>query len=111
MDISFKSRKIEKEFNSYRVLVKRYGDKNAKVLMQRMLVLRELRNLQDVSNVKATKFHQLKDNRDEQFAIKLFRGVRLVFEVGHAEVPRKEDGGIDLANVTAVKIIEIVNYH
>ena len=47
----------------------------------------------------------------KQFSVKLFRGKRLVFEVDHAEVPRKDDGGIDLTKVTAVRIIEIVDYH
>lgn len=59
LEISFKSRKLSKEFISSRVLIRRYGDKNAKVLAQRMLVLRASRNLQEVSDDKATKFHQL----------------------------------------------------
>ena len=55
LEISFKSRKLSKEFISNRVLIRRYGDKNAKVLTQRMLVLRASRNLQEVSDDKATR--------------------------------------------------------
>ena len=111
LEITFRSRKLSKEFISNRVLVRRYGDKNAKVLAQRMLLLRASRNLQEVSDDKATKFHQLHSDRDEQFSVSLFRGKRLVFEVGHPEIPRRDDGGINLVAVTAVKIIEIVDYH
>lgn len=76
-----------------------------------MLVLRASRNLQEVSDDKATKFHQLHLDRNEQFSVSLFRGKRLVFEVDHAEIPRKDDCGINLVAVTAVRITEIVDYH
>lgn len=111
MEVSFKNKRVKKEFRSNSVLVRHYGDKNAKILARRIYVLRASPNLQCVSEDKSTKFHQLKGDRDEQFSLYLFRGKRLVFEVDHTEVPRKDDGGIDLNQVTAVRIIEIVDYH
>lgn len=33
-----------------------------------------------------------------------------MFEVDHAEVPRQEDGGLELSKITAVRIVEIVDY-
>ena len=55
--------------------------------------------------------HQLKGNRDEQFAVDLVHPYRLVFEPNHDPLPRKEDGGINLEQVTAIKIMEVVDYH
>ena len=58
-----------------------------------------------------TRLHQLKGNRDEQFAVDLVHPYRLVFEPNHDPLPRKVDGGINLEQVTAIKIMEVVDYH
>ena len=57
------------------------------------------------------RMHELKSNRDEQFAVDLVHPYRLVFEPTHDPLPRKEDGGINLEQVTAIKIMEVVDYH
>ena len=57
------------------------------------------------------RMHQLKGNRDEQFAVDLVHPYRLVFEPNHDPLPRKKDGGINLEQVTAIKIMEVVDYH
>lgn len=36
---------------------------------------------------------------------------RLVFEPAHDPVPRTTDGGIDIDRVTAITIMEVVDYH
>ena len=36
---------------------------------------------------------------------------RLVFEPGHAPLPRAEDGGVDAEQVTAIMIVEVADYH
>ena len=36
---------------------------------------------------------------------------RLVFEPGHAPLPRTEDGGVDAGQVTAIVIVEVIDYH
>ena len=45
------------------------------------------------------------------FAIDLVHPFRLVFEPNHDPLPRRKDGGIDLEQVTAIKILEVVDYH
>ena len=38
--------------------------------------------------------------------------IRLVFEPNHDPLPRREDGGIDLDQVTAITVIwEVIDYH
>lgn len=36
---------------------------------------------------------------------------RLVLEPANDPLPRKEDGGLDLARITAVEIVEVIDYH
>jgi len=56
--------------------------------------------------------HELKGNRAGQFAVKLDKGYRMIFEAAEEPVPLKPDGGLDWTQVTAVRIIELAeDYH
>jgi len=35
----------------------------------------------------------------------------MIFEVANNPIPRKADGGVDLAAVTAIRVVEIKDYH
>lgn len=83
----------------------------AKAIMRRMGVLRAARNLSQVPTSRPDRRHQLTEDRDEQYAVDLVQPKRLVFEVNHDPIPRKPDGGIDVDKVTAVTIVEVVDYH
>jgi len=41
----------------------------------------------------------------------LTKNWRLIFEVDHDPIPRLDDGGIDLDKVSAIRFIEVVDYH
>jgi len=41
----------------------------------------------------------------------LTKNWRLIFEVDHDPIPRLDDGGIDLDMVSAIRFIEVVDYH
>ena len=111
MDIGFSKRKIEKTFNAQSELLKAYGKLMARAIMMRMTVLRAARNLSLVPVTPPDRRHQLTEDRDEQFAVDLVHPNRLIFEVNHDPVPRKPDGGIDLEQVTAITIVEVIDYH
>ena len=111
MDIAFRSRKLEKTFNSARELQKAFGAQMAKVIMNRLAVLAAARTLALVPTTPPDRRHQLRGDRDEQFAVDLVHPDRLVFEPNHDPLPRKDDGGIDLEQVTAITIIEVIDYH
>lgn len=111
MDIDFRKRKLEKTFNAQAELLKAYGMPMAKAIMKRMTVLKNARNLGQVPITPPERRHQLTEDRDEQYAVDLVHPKRLVFEVNHDPVPRKADGGVDVENVTAISIIEVVDYH
>jgi len=43
--------------------------------------------------------------------VDLVQPYRLMFEVNHEPIPRREDGGIDTERVTAITILDVVDYH
>ena len=83
----------------------------ARVIMMRMAVLRAARNLGLVPSTPPDRRHQLVGDRDEQFAVDLVHPYRLVFEANHEPLPRKYDGGVDTEQVTAITVLDVVDYH
>lgn len=111
MEISFRTRKLQKEFSSGITLKRNYGNRMALTIMARVGVLKNAGSLQKVPATPPERRHQLKGRRDEQFAVDLVHPYRLVFEPDHSKLPRNEDRGIDLERVTAIRILEVVDYH
>jgi proteic killer suppression protein len=64
----------------------------------------------DLSNLPG-RCHELKGDRKGQFAIDLWGPFRLIFESSHASLPVREDGGLDTARITAIRIVEVRDYH
>lgn len=83
----------------------------ALTLMARIGVLKNGSSLSKVSTTRPERRHQLKGDRKYQFAVDLVHPFRLVFEPDHDPLPRRKDGGIDLEEVTAIEILEVVDYH
>lgn len=111
MEIAFRTRRLERTFNAARALQKTYGPRMAKSIMLRMAVLRAAASLEAVPTTPPERRHQLSGDRDEQFAVDLVHPHRLVFKIGHEPVPRRDDGGVDTERVTAVTIMDVVDYH
>lgn len=111
MDITFATNKLGKIFAQEKALVRKYGPKMAKTIMIRMTVLKNARCLELVPTAPPPRRHQLTGDRDGEFAVDLVHPKRLVFRPYHDPVPETEDGGIDASNVTAIEILEIVDYH
>ena len=111
MDIAFRTRRLQKTFNAADALQRSYGARMARTIMSRMAVLRAARDLGLVPTTPPERRHQLVGDRDEQFAVDLVHPYRLVFEANHEPLPRKDDGGIDTDQVTAVTILDVIDYH
>lgn len=110
MRVEFATNKLERSLSDEREMERRHGQL-AKPLKRRLAVLRQARSLDDVPRVPPDRCHQLSQDRDEQYAVDLKHPFRLVFEIADDPVRRKQDGGIDLSAVTAVRVVEIIDYH
>ncbi len=111
MNIVFARRKLERTFNSVTALKRTFGDRMARTIAMRMAVLRNARTLSMVSVTRPERRHQLEGGRAGQYAVDLVHSRRLVFEPNHDPMPRKEAGGIDTDQVTAITVIEVIDYH
>lgn len=98
-------------FSAAKTLQKAYGDLMAKTVMSRLAVLRNARTLSRVPTTRPERCHQLKGKRRKQYAVDLKHPYRLVFRPNHEPIPLREDGGIDTERVTAIIVIDVVDYH
>lgn len=111
MNIAFRDRKLLKIFSSHKRLVQAYGQRMAKVIETRMDTLQTAACLDLVPIEPPNRRHQLTGDRHEQFSVDLVHPMRLLFIPDHNPIPRKDDGGVDLTQVTAVAIIEVADTH
>ncbi len=79
--------------------------------MTRMAVLHGASNLEQVPITPPDRRHQLKGDRDEQFAVNIGHSHRLIFKPNNVPIPRKIDGGIDIKNVTAITVLEMTKHY
>lgn len=108
MDISFPP-KLAKQVNSAALLKMRYGEL-AKQIRRRLDDLAALSQLSEANQIPGS-FESLRGDRQGQFSLRLSGNWRLIFEAATDPIPLRQDGGIDLERVTAIRIIEIVDYH
>lgn len=111
VEITFRTRKLERELNSKRRLQQEYGERMARLIKMRLAVLENAANLAEAQARLTMGLHQLRENRAGQFAVYLVHPYRLIFRPNHNSIPLKDDGGINLTEVTAITIIEVVDYH
>ena len=114
MEISFKSRKLAKQFNSQNELVRNFGAYQAKKISIRLSELQAAANLHDFWPPKSgpSRCHELNQGkRRGQISVDLEYPYRLIFAPDHDPVPTSDDGGLDWYKVTAVLILGVENTH
>ena len=111
MDIAFRDRKLLKCANEHRTAVKTLGPERADRFRKRLTELRAATCLEDLRHLPQAKFHELKANRAGQIACNLDHPYRLIMVPAHDPPPLNADGGLDWNLITAVKVIDIVDYH
>lgn len=111
MDIKFKTNKLCKKCSSKKEMVKEWGPELAQRLSQRLMEIQAMGSIGELRCLPQARCHQLTGDRDNQFAVDLKHPYRLIFEPYHDPVPLKSDGGFDLFKITAILILEVVDYH
>ncbi len=110
MEIAFRNKKLAQTFNSYTALRKAHGDRMARTIMTRLAVLREAPTLSMVPTLPPNRRHQLHGKRAGQYAVDLIHPYRLIFKP--ADTPARKAGGeVNTDEVTAITIIEVIDYH
>ena len=98
MEVTFKNKKLEKICTDVKTATKKYNEKMAEIITQRIFELRASETIEDLLQFKIGRCHSLKGDRKGQYAMDLIHPQRLIFTV----IKNK----IQIAN-----IIEIVDYH
>lgn len=111
MDITFRTKRLKRTFDSDKALKSAHGDRMARTITIRLAVLNNARTLSLVPSTRPDRLHALSAGRSGQYAVDLVHPYRLVFVPNHDPEPLKEDGGLDRDKVTAITIVEIVDYH
>ncbi len=108
MEIAFDNGELEKLCSNARYAARKLGAISARKLCNR---LADIVAAQNVTELVAGNPHPLKGDRKGCLSIALHRGHRLVLRPVHDPAPSLEDGGTDWSRVTAVRIVEIGDYH
>ena len=111
MKIETKTHRLAKTLNSEHKMRKEYGERMSETLAKRLAVLANAPNLAAVPTDRPERRHALKGQRASQQAVDLVHPYRLVFTPAHDPPPERPDGGLDEERVTAITIIEVVDYH
>ena len=110
MELEFASEALRKRMENDKAMSKAFGER-AKPLKLRLALLRQAANLGDVSHVPPPRRNKLSGTREGQYAVDLKHPWRLVFEPANDPLPVNNDGSLDLAAVTKVRILEVTDYH
>lgn len=110
MEIKFTDKKLEKLANNDRKMLKELGSIRAKLLRRRLTQLEISRTLEDVRYLPGN-YHELTENRKEQWACDLDQPYRLVFTPIERPIPANDNGQYLWIEITSVEIVEIINYH
>jgi len=111
MEILFRTKKLEKECNSQKLLVQRHGSPRAKLIRRRLDDLRAAPALETIRYLPQTRCHELKGNLAGQLSVDLDHPYRLLFRPANDPVPRKLDGGLDWGRVTVIEILGVEDTH
>jgi proteic killer suppression protein len=114
VDILFKRKKDLELANNESKLKKAFrgNPRRAKLVRARLDELADVGHLAEMRALPQAYCHELKGKRAGQLAVKLDKGYRMVFEVANDPRPEKPDGGLDWAQTTAIRILELAeDYH
>ncbi|MCC5926987.1 MAG: type II toxin-antitoxin system RelE/ParE family toxin [Bacteroidetes bacterium] len=110
MELTFKSRKLQKQLTNPKELVKVYGQLARKV-NQRIKDLTDADHLGVMRTIPAARCHELTGDKKGALAVDISGNYRLLFQPDHSPVPIKSDGGLNWDNITKIQIIAIEDYH
>lgn len=111
MNITYKSRKLEKSLTIDKELIKAYN-KQAKKIKQRKTQLESAATLLDIDKLPQLRLHQYKGDRRGEWSIDIHKNWRLIFEIVNDPIPMIDNNNeINLNQVTDIRILSIEDPH
>lgn len=110
MELSYKTKKLEKSLTTDKGLAKSYG-KLAKKIKQRRIQLESAENLEVISKLPVLRLHQHIGKGKGTWSIDIQENWRILFIINQDPIPTLEDGGVDLKAITIIKIEEVKDPH
>jgi proteic killer suppression protein len=113
MDITFSNKKLKKQLNEGKVMIKTHGPKRAALLRVVMAQLRAAPNLGVFAPPYSppNRCHELKGNKKGLLSVDLDHPYRLLFKPINNPVPIRAEGGLDWCGVTAIEINGVADTH
>lgn len=81
MIINFRTRKLEDCYQQSRLASKEFGDQVARKYIQRITLIKNAKDLNEVMSLPGLRCHPLKGDRKGEYAVKLTGFYRLIFTV------------------------------
>jgi plasmid maintenance system killer protein len=113
LSIEFVSKKLARQFNSEKALLRAFGKKRAKRVAIVMTSLRAAPNLGIFAPPYSPphRCHELTGNLKGKLSLDLDGPYRLIIEPADNPLPTRDDGGLDWQGVTAIRILGIEDTH
>lgn len=84
MKVTFRTKKLEREYLKSEKAIKSYGIDVARKYIQRIGIIKQTRDINELLRLPGLRCHPLKGDRQGQFAVKLTGFYRLIFTL-HGE--------------------------
>jgi len=113
MDITFSSKKLQKQLSEAKVMVKIHGPRRSALLKVIMTQLRASPNLGVFAPPYSPphRCHELKGDKKGLLSVDLDHPYRLLFKPINDPLPTRPEGGLDWLQVTAIEIRGVVDTH
>ena|ERR1035438_1459035 len=110
MEIGFQPGDDPNDWNQTKRLVRRHGANRAKLTRRRLDDLKAATCLEVMRGLPG-RTHELRGVRSGQLSIDLDGPYRLIFEPANVPPPAKQDGGLDWAAITAIRLLGVADTH
>ena len=110
MEIQFKTGKLQKTCTDAKSMMKTHGPERTKILRRRLDQLHAAPSLAVMKGLPGG-CHELSGDRKGTLAIALDGPYRLILEPAENPPPQLADGGLNWDAVTAIRILQVENYH
>ena len=111
MQVTFRNKKLKKICSIQKEAIKTCGNNRDRKLMQRLMELSAADNLSQIPSSPPPRCHELTGNLKGKISVDLDHPWRLLFVPMNDPLPKKEGGGLDWGQVTAIEITEIADTH